>query len=106
MPPSSASKELLQTHSNLRNVLEKYPGQAASLMQTLIDLTFASKWDQLRVLEMSPSALPELRSSSQQTSVDTFSRLGHALIYGIQPEAKGVQAVFPCSISDMLHTQM
>lgn len=91
---SLALQQALDQHDNLRSICEKYPAQAASLTQTLIDLTHASKWQHLCVLDVGQ----ESHSNSDQ--------LGRAVIVGLRPEAIGLEAVWCCGISDMLSSAM
>lgn len=89
-----ALQQALDQHDNLRNICERYPAQAASLTQTLIDLTHASKWQHLTVLDIG------YEDSSK------FDQLGGAIITGLRPEAAGLEAVWCCGISDMLNSAM
>jgi hypothetical protein len=92
---TTAIKEALQRHDNLRDILERYPAQAPSLSQTLIDLTHASKWQHLRVIDIAPPG-----KEKDNARIDD---LGRALVVGLRPEAKGLEAVWSCEISDMLN---
>ena len=92
---TTAVQEALNKHANLRNIAEKYPSQAAPLTQTLLDLTHASKWQHLSIFDTVPEGQEDTTKSDQ---------LGKALIIGLRPEAKGLEAVWCCSISDMLNS--
>ena len=92
---TAALQEALNQHANLRAVLERYPAQAAPLSQTLVDLTHASKWSHLSVVD----TLPDGEANSQE-------ELGRALVVGLRPEANALEAVWCCTISDMLNSAM
>jgi hypothetical protein len=95
---TTAMQEALQEHSNLRTILERYPAQAPSLSQMLIDLTHASKWQHLSIVDIAPPEKPK--------SEDRADQLGRALVVGLRPEAKGLEAVWSCEMSDMLNSAM
>jgi hypothetical protein len=78
----------------LADIYARYPSQAAALSQTFLDLTHASKWQHLSVLD----TLPKDEASPSD-------HLGRALIIGLRPEARGLEAVWCCSISDMLTSE-
>lgn len=92
----------LSQHASLRPLIEKYPVQSPSLCQTLLDLTHASKWTDLQLIDMQEV----LNTSSTTTAAaeQLSDNLGQALIYGMRPEARGPEAVWTCSIADMLQT--
>lgn len=94
-----AVQEALRQHANLSNIIEKYPSQAGSLTQTLTDLTYASKWEHLSVID----TLPDGKGEGHDVQSD---QLGRAIIVGLRPEASGLEAVWCCSISDMLNSAM
>lgn len=97
---TTAIQEALTLHDNLRGVLKRYPAQAPSLSQTLIDLTHASKWQHLSVVDTAPPG-----SESEEGS-GRIDELGRALVIGLRPEAKGLEAIWSCEISDMLSSAM
>lgn len=91
---SLALQQALDQHDNLKSICEKYPSQATCLTQTLIDLTHASKWQHLCILDI---------GKNKETNSD---QLGKAIIVGLRPEAIGLEAVWCCEISDMLNSAM
>lgn len=91
-----ALQDALERHADLRGMLERYPTQAAPLVQTLADLTHASLWHHLSVID----------TSADDREEHTPDGLGRALVVGLRPEAKGLEAIWCCSISDMLSSAM
>lgn len=105
----SATQRLLAEHAGLSAVLEANPAQAPSLVQTLLDLTHAARWSQVRVVEI-PSHTGHASASAKEQDgarvAPAAGTLGRALVCGLRPEAKGIEAVWCCSIADTLHSDL
>jgi replication-associated recombination protein RarA len=84
---------LIRQHENLKDLIEKYPGQASSVCQTLLDLTYASRWQHLRLIDMQIEAKQDDDDNNSST-----------IICGLRPEAKGIEVVWCCAMSDTLQT--
>lgn len=86
----------IRQHENLSELIEKYPSQSSSVCQTLLDLTYASRWQHLRLIDM------QTQQTSQQE--DENKSDADTLICGLRPEAKGLEAVWCCTMTDILQT--
>ena len=97
---NTALHEAFKKHDNLRTLLERYPSQAVSLAQALGDLTHASQWSHLSLVDL------ETIDGGAEGGLAWPEHCGKALIVGLRPEARGLEVVWCCEMSDMLNTAM
>lgn len=89
----------IRQHENLKELVEKYPYQASSVCQTLLDLSHASRWQYVRLIDM------QQQFDKKQIRKNEFKgEDADILIYGLRPESKGLEVVWCCAMSDILQT--
>lgn len=98
MMSHASIQTVIRKHENLKELIEKYPSQASSVCQTLLDLTYASRWQHLRLIDMQVGEGDAIQQDDENVLNTDI------LICGLRPEAKGLEAVWCCAMSDILQT--